>query len=279
MASFDKFFSSVEVLLLDIFAARVVRRRIGRCRICSIQRSNMHVVDTGTKGGNIECVVGIDMVDSIDIAGIKRHHITVVPSQRIGGRSYGLENERTVVHNSVVLIHIGIARHKERRQRLVYGIVEASVVGSHLVDPDGNVEVDRCRSHGEVGNLTKGIRYGGRSADASSQCIRASLQRDGLTAVLRMAFNTIVQYKLATGIGSAVVDRDSDRLQTHTAAVVECQLVDSHIHIGQVDKMDTNRSRIAKAAVVVVAYKFFVGGAKSHSMTVVGNLPKQRRGR
>ena len=138
-----EFVCGIEILLFNIFATGVIGRRIGGGRSGAGKGTDVVVFDTCAEGCNIDGIVLIDMAGGIDVAGVERVHIAVVPGQRIGGRRDGLKSQRAVVGNSVVLIDVGVAGHKERRHSGTDGIVEARIVGGNLVDPNGNVEIDR----------------------------------------------------------------------------------------------------------------------------------------
>ena len=115
-----------------------------------------------------------------------------------------------------------------------------------------------------------------RSGDTGRKGIGAGLQSDSLATVLRIAVDTVVDDELATGISTAVVQRDGDGFQSHTASVVKIEAVDSHIDIRQVDEVDAYRCRFAQTSVVIVTDKVGVGGAEGHLVAVVGNLPEER---
>ena len=117
----------------------------------------MSVFNVSTKGSYIEGVVDIHMACSIDIARVKRHHITVIPSQGIGWRRNGLHRKCAIIFNCIILSHICISRHKHRGKRQPYSVVETGIVYIYLLYPYCDIKINRCRSNSKVGNCTEGM--------------------------------------------------------------------------------------------------------------------------
>ena len=84
----------------------------------------MSVFNVSTKGSYIEGVVDIHMACSIDIARVKRYHITVIPSQRIGRRRQRLKYRHRVVRDGVPFLDIGAVGHEHRSDRQTKCVVE-----------------------------------------------------------------------------------------------------------------------------------------------------------